>query len=243
LEGECVRLSLVIPCYNEARSLPALAARCAEVVAAEPECEIILVDNGSTDDTPAVLSREVAGKPGLRATRVEINTGYGAGILAGLAAARGDILGWTHADLQTDPMDAVTGLALFKSAADPQRLFVKGLRYGRPASDVAFTQGMSLFESLLLGRLLRDINAQPTLFPRSFFARWRGAPSDFSLDLFAYATAKAEGLAVRRFPVLFAPRVHGVSSWNVDWAAKRKFIRRTLDYSFRLKRDFAEVGR
>ena len=238
-----MRLSLVIPCYNEARSLPALAARCAEVVAAEPGCEIILVDNGSTDDSPAVRARELAGKPGLRTLRVEVNTGYGAGILAGLGVATGEVIGWTHADLQTDPMDAVAGFALFKAAADPERLFVKGKRYGRPLGDVVFTQGMSIFESLLLGRALRDINAQPTLFPRSFFATWQGAPPDFSLDLFAYATAKAEGLAVRRFPVLFAPRVHGVSSWNIDWAAKQKFIRRTLGYSFRLRRAFADRAR
>lgn len=238
-----MRLSLVIPCYNEARSLPALAARCAEVTAADPDIEVILVDNGSTDDSARVMAEALAGKTGVRSLRVEVNTGYGAGILAGLAAAEGDILGWTHADLQTDPMDAKTGFDHFKSAPEPRRLFVKGLRYGRPVSDVVFTQGMSLFETLLLARPLRDINAQPNLFPRSFYETWKDPPGDFSLDLFAYASAKAKGLKVRRFPVLFAPRAHGVSSWNVDWAGKRKFIQRTLDFSFVLKRRLAAAER
>jgi polyisoprenyl-phosphate glycosyltransferase len=235
-----MRLSLVIPCYNEARSLPKLVARCVEVVAAEPDCEIILVDNGSTDDSPDVLARELAGKQQVRSVRVPVNRGYGYGILEGLRACEGDILAWTHADLQTDPMDAVRGFALYKADGNPQSLFVKGARYGRPFADVAFTFGMSVFETVWMGCALRDINAQPTMFPRSFFDTWRGAPDDFALDLFAYAEAKAAGLRVRRFPVLFAPREHGTSHWNVNWRAKMKFIRRTLDFSLRLRREIAD---
>lgn len=231
-----MRLSLVIPCYNEARSLPALATRCAELTATDPDIEVILVDNGSIDDTREIMTQVLAGKANVRSVRVDVNTGYGAGILAGLAAATGDILGWTHADLQTDPMDALTAFNVFKATDQPDQLFVKGLRYGRRFADVVFTHGMSVFETLLLSRPLRDINAQPNLFSRAFYERWGAAPADFSLDLFVYASAKAMGLKVKRFPVLFAPRVHGVSSWNVDWAAKRRFIQRTMDFSFRLRR-------
>jgi glycosyltransferase involved in cell wall biosynthesis len=234
-----VRLSLVIPCYNEARSLPQLIARCSEVFAAEPACEIVLVDNGSTDDSADVLARELANKTGIRSVRVPVNRGYGHGILEGLRSSGSEILGWTHADLQTDPMDAVRGLAMFRNERDPNRLFVKGSRYGRPVADVVFTFGMSFFETLWMGRAMRDINAQPTLFPRTFLESWRDPPEDFALDLFAYAEAKSSGMKVRRFPVLFAPRQHGVSHWNVDWKAKAKFIRRTLDFSFRLRREIA----
>ncbi len=237
-----MKLSLVIPCYNEARSIPDLARRCRDVLLSEPDGEIILVDNGSTDDSPAVLEQAVAGAGGLRSIRVPVNQGYGHGILSGLAAAQGDILGWTHADLQTDPMDAVRGLELFRRAADPSQLFVKGQRYGRRFSDVAFTTGMSAFETMLMLRPLRDINAQPTLFPRSLFERWRSPPDDFALDLYAYVSAKAAGLEVRRFPVRFGERVHGVSHWNVDWKSKVKFIRRTMDYSLRLRRELAAGG-
>jgi polyisoprenyl-phosphate glycosyltransferase len=238
-----VRLSLVIPCYNEARSLPQLVARCAEVVAAEPACEIVLVDNGSTDDSPDVLARELAGKSGIRRVRVPVNRGYGHGILEGLRTCDSEILGWTHADLQTDPMDAVRGLALFRNERDPSRLFVKGARHGRPIADVAFTFGMSLFETLWIGHAMRDINAQPTLFPRALMESWRDPPEDFALDLFAYAEAKSSGMKVRRFPVLFAPRQHGVSHWNIDWKAKARFIRRTLSFSVRLRREIASRKR
>jgi len=228
-----MRLSLIIPCYNEAANLPLLLEHCCKLTEQE-DIELILVDNGSTDDSPLVLKTLLPSYPGCRSVRVDINQGYGFGILAGLKAASGDILGWTHADMQTDPQDALIGLELFEKHG--LNSFVKGRRYGRPLADVAFTVGMSFFETVLLGKPLWDINAQPTLFTRQFFETWRKPPHDFSLDLFAYYQARQAGLNVYRFPVLFGARAHGVSHWNVNWAAKRKFIRRTLDFSLELRR-------
>ena len=226
-------LSLVIPCYNEAANLPLLLERCGALVI-EPGVEVILVDNGSTDETPRVLREMLPKVPCCRSVRVPINQGYGAGILAGLAAADGDILGWTHADMQTDPQDVLHGLALFRRRG--RELFVKGRRCGRPLADALFTAGMSLFETLLLARPMRDINAQPTLFSRGFYRSWQSPPHDFSLDLFAYHQALVAGLEVQRFPVRFGERAHGVSHWNVNWMAKWRFIHRTLAYSLQLKR-------
>ncbi len=231
-----MRLTLVIPCYNEAKNLPLLVARLREIFVRD-DIEAILVDNGSTDDSPAVLAALLAKPSRIRSVRVDTNQGYGFGILAGLAAATGDIIGWTHADMQTDPADALRALEMFDASPHPEALFVKGKRYGRPVADVVFTVGMSLFETLLMRRRMWDINAQPTLFPRAFFADWREAPHDFSLDLFAYYQALHRGLHVARFPVRFGERAHGSSHWNVNWQAKLRFIRRTVDYSLRLRKD------
>ena len=154
--------------------------------------------------------------------------------MSGLKAAKGEILGWTHADMQTDPQDTLFGLELFEKHGDD--IFVKGRRYGRPFMDVVFTVGMSVFETFLLARPMWDINAQPTMFSRRFFESWTAPPDDFSLDLYAYYQAQSYGLKVHRFPVRFGERAHGVSHWNVNWAAKRKFIRRTVDFSLQLKK-------
>lgn len=234
------KLSLVIPCYNEARNLPLLIARLKEVFATD-DIEAILVDNGSTDDTPAVLAEQLAGQSAIRTTRVDVNQGYGYGILAGLREARGGILAWTHADMQTDPQDALIGLRMFETAQRPQALFVKGRRHGRPLADVVFTVGMSIFETLLMRRRMWDINAQPTMFPRAFFERWRSPPHDFSLDLYAYYEALHQGLEVRRFPVNFGARAHGSSHWNVNWRAKMRFIKRTMDFSLRLRKELRQT--
>lgn len=228
-----MRLSLVIPCYNESANLPLLLERCKGVTRL-PGAEVVLVDNGSTDESPLVLSELLPRYPGCHSVRVERNQGYGHGILEGLRAARGEILGWTHADMQTDPQDALCGMVLFEQHGP--NIFVKGRRYGRPFGDVVFTVGMSVFETVLLGKPMWDINAQPTMFSRAFFESWREPPYDFSLDLFAYYQARRMDLAVHRFPVRFGERAHGVSHWNVNWAAKRKFIRRTVDFSLKLNK-------
>lgn len=228
-----MRFSLIIPCYNEAANLPLLLERC-KALAVTPDVEVVLVDNGSTDSTAGVLEKLLPKFPGCRSIRVEKNQGYGFGIVSGFKAAKGEILGWTHADMQTDPQDALRGLELFKKYGND--IFVKGQRYGRPFMDVVFTVGMSVFETVLLGRPMRDINAQPTMFSRRFFESWITPPDDFSLDLYAYYQAQSYGLKVHRFPVRFGERAHGVSHWNVNWAAKRKFIRRTVDFSLQLKK-------
>lgn len=232
-----MKFSLVIPCYNEAKNLPLLLERCAKVAAIDG-VEVILVDNGSSDDSAEILKNLLPNYPGCRSVRVEKNQGYGFGILAGLNAANGDVLGWTHADMQTDPYDFIRGLDFF--AQDSGSLFVKGSRYGRPIADVLFTVGMSIFETVLLRTLLWDINAQPTMFRRDFYLHWKDAPYDFSLDLYAYYSAKKYKCSVKRFPVLFGQRAHGVSHWNISWFAKWKFIRRTVEFSLRLRKQIVD---
>lgn len=229
-----MRCSLIIPCYNEAANIPLLLAHCQPLYDAG-DIEILLVDNGSTDKTKQILQEHLGKYPHCRSLRLEHNRGYGYGILQGLRAAKSEILGWTHADLQTDPRDVLRALEHFDVSSES--IFVKGKRYGRPISDTLFTWGMSAFESALLRTLFWDINAQPTLFHRSFFKSWSGPPNDFSLDLFAYYYAKQKHLNIRRIDVQFGARAHGVSSWNTSWKNKKKFIKRTVDFSLKLRQD------
>ena len=230
-------LSLIIPCYNESKNLPLLLDRCAEIVKHKKDVEIIIVDNGSTDDTPVVLDDLALKYPFIIRTRVDNNQGYGNGILAGLDVAKNDILAWTHADMQADPSDILIGVKKFECSSTPEELFVKGKRYGRPIMDVVFTVGMSIFETLFMKKLMWDINAQPTMFHRGFLKDWRNPPSDFSLDLYAYYMAKFTSKKVVRFSVKFGNRVHGASHWNIGLLSKYRFIRRTLEYSLILKKE------
>jgi glycosyltransferase involved in cell wall biosynthesis len=228
-----MKLSLIIPCYNESANIPLLLERCHKLKM-NPDIEVILVDNGSTDNTADVLSQLLPSYTNCRSIPVNVNQGYGFGILSGLKAAKGEIIGWTHADMQTDPIDVLKGIELFEQYGS--NIFVKGRRYGRPLIDVLFTIGMSFFETLLLRKPLWDINAQPTLFSKDFFDTWKNPPHDFSLDLYAYYLALSQKLKIYRFPVLFAERAYGVSHWNVNWIAKWKFIKRTVSFSLNLRK-------
>lgn len=226
-------LSLVIPCYNEEENLPRLIACCAEKLSQE-DIEVIFVDNGSTDKTPDLLANLLADYSNGRSVRVEVNQGYGHGILSGLREAKGEIIGWTHADLQTDPADCIKGLDLFKRS-DKSKIFSKGKRFRRPFRDVLFSWGMSAFELLLLGKFLYDINAQPTLFHKDFFKSWHNPPHDFSLDLYAYYLAVSQNLKVKRFPVFFGAREAGVGS-NDTFEAKLRFSLRAFRFSVKLRK-------
>lgn len=227
-------LSVILPCYNEAKNIPHILQRFAEVMDRD-DIEVILVDNGSTDNSPQVLADLLPQYSFAKSIRVSVNQGYGYGIYSGLKIGTGRFLGWSHADMQTDPNDVLRGLALLEASAVPSRTFVKGWRRGRPWSDEVFSVGMSVFESLMLWTPLWEINAQPNLFPKELFDQCQDPPTDFSLDLYYYYKAVKSGLQIRRLDVEFGQRLHGHSHWNINWRSKIKFIRRTIDYTLKLK--------
>lgn len=217
------RYSIVVPCYNEEGSLRPLLEGFARL--GGKDAEVILVDNGSSDGTAAELERLLPLYPFASAVRVPVNKGYGFGILSGLAAASGEYVGWMHGDLQFDPGAAAEAAALAEKTGGG-KVFVKGLRRGRPLSDRFFTAAMSLFETLLMGARLEDINGQPTLFHRSLMETWTAPPHDFSLDLYAYVSAVRAGFRIARFEVVNSERTRGTSSWNRGlWSRLRLALR------------------
>jgi glycosyltransferase involved in cell wall biosynthesis len=224
--------SLVVPCYNEEGNIPVLASGFA---ALDGWGELILVDNGSSDGTGAAVAAAAERFPFVRAVSVSPNAGYGGGIKAGLAAAAGEYVGWTHADLQYDPAETAALLAGLRGSAGGKFLF-KGLRRGRPPADRFFTAAMSLVVSILFGRRMTDINAQPTLFHRSLLPAFAAAPDDFSLDLFVFAAALRAGFRIERAPVRLLPRAAGRSSWNRGLGSRLALSARTAAAAVRIRR-------
>ena len=215
-------LSVVIPCYNESRALPELIKNCAEVHSEHQHVEFILVDNGSSDDTEKILIAAAKKYFWINPVFIKENEGYGNGIKRGIEAASGDVICWTHADLQTRLSDILVGLQWMRKGG--KQCFVKGSRQGRPLVDAFFTFGMSIFETLLLRTTLWDINAQPNMFHKSLKKAVLKGPDDFAFDLYVYHLAKKHNFKVFRFPVTFLPRKHGTSSWNDGIVARIRFI-------------------
>jgi glycosyltransferase involved in cell wall biosynthesis len=97
-------LSLVIPCYNEQENVPTLLERVGGALAKVGRpFEVILIDDGSTDQTPQLLRDGMATYPWLRVIRMARNVGQSAAFEAGFEAARGQVVATIDADLQNDP--------------------------------------------------------------------------------------------------------------------------------------------
>ena len=163
-------LSIIVPCYNEEKNIPLILVKFNEIIDRD-DIEVLLVNNGSTDNSKNIMNQLVPNFSFARVVTVENNQGYGFGITSGLKEAKGEFIGYTHADMQTDPADVLKALDIIEKQENPKNCYVKGDRKGRAIFDQFFTMGMSAFETIYLGKKLWDINAQPNIFHRSFFEK------------------------------------------------------------------------
>ena len=228
------KLSIVIPCYNESANIPALLDKLEAIQ--NRQTEIILVDNGSTDETAVVLEEELVDKkPFLKSVSITQNIGYGHGIKTGFKEAAGDVIAWTHADLQTDPIDVMNAYSIYMEKTNNKKCILKGKRIGRNLFDTFFTFGMGVLSSFLMGVKLSDINAQPKMFHRSFLEKMANAPDDFSLDLYFLYQARVNGYEILEYPVHFGKRLHGNAKGGGTMQGKWKLIKRTWGFMNELK--------
>jgi glycosyltransferase involved in cell wall biosynthesis len=233
-----MKLSIIVPCYNEAKNIPLILEKFASIIKT-PNIEILFVNNGSKDTSHEVFNQMISKYSFAKVIKIEINQGYGFGITSGLCEAKGEYIGYMHADMQTDPADPIKAFEIIERQPNPRNCFVKGNRKGRPLFDQFFTMCMSLFETIYLGTKLWDINAQPNIFHRSFFDNIKhNCPKDYSLDLYFLYMANKKKLNVIRFDVMFQDRIHGSSNTNTGHASKWKIIKRTIEFRLKLKKGF-----
>lgn len=128
-ENPTLDLSIVLPVYNEAGSLPNLIPELTNVLQQlDRSYEIIAVDDGSSDDSLAVLRRLQRAEPRLRIVQFRRNFGQTAGFAAGFDYARGDIIVTLDADGQNDPADIPR---LLEKMAEGNYDLVSGWRQNR----------------------------------------------------------------------------------------------------------------
>ena len=161
---------------------------------------------------------------------VQVNKGYGFGIMAGVREANGQIIAWTHADMQTDPGDILEIFNKYYSQILSGKFYAKGRRVDRNPADVFFTWGMSIISSVWLGARFNDINAQPKIFAKSFLKHLHNPPDDFSLDLYFMYQAYKNNVDLIEFPVSFAQRQYGLAKGGGTYSGKYKLIVRTIKY-------------
>ena len=207
------KITIVIPCYNEANSLPVLIDQMKSV---KLSCKFVLVDNGSNDSTESLLGSMSLPK-NIRFVRKPINTGYGAGIKYGLKNIDTELVGWMHADLQQNLniLSKLDKKLSFLSNSDPEKLFaLKGLRTGRSTLEIFFSAGVSVLTSAIFFKRCWDIAGQPNIFRFKDLWFLESSPDDHKFEFYVYIKFKFLGGSYMRFDAPFLNRRFGKSSWD-----------------------------
>jgi glycosyltransferase involved in cell wall biosynthesis len=204
------RVSCVLPAYDEAESLPQTVSEWdAALGRLAADHEIIVVDDGSTDDTGLVLRDLAARFARVRVVTHPTNRGYGAALVDGFERAAFPLLFFTDADGQYDPDD----LRPFLERIDTADLVV-GYRRHRadPAARSLLSRGYNLITRRMLGTSLRDVNCAFKLMRRDAYRRLRLASPGFGINAELALDARRAALAIVELPVRHRPRRAGRST-------------------------------
>jgi dolichol-phosphate mannosyltransferase len=213
------RVVMVVPTYNEALNLPDLVAR---LRAAQPQVDVLVVDDGSPDGTGDLAEEMAAADPGVSVLHRAAKEGLGAAYLHGFRVAldRGyDVVGEMDADGSHQPeqlhllLDALRGADLVIGS----RYVPGGSVVNWPLRRQLLSRGGNLYTRLLLGMRVRDATAGYRLFRRTTLERIDldrivSLGYVFQADL-AFRTVQA-GLRVAEVPIEFVERVHGSSKMS-----------------------------
>jgi dolichol-phosphate mannosyltransferase len=207
-------ISVVVPVRNEGPNILPLVAEI-EAALAGVAHEIVYVDDGSSDDTPARLAAAAAGGAPLRALRHQGSCGQSAAIVSGVKAARGAWIATLDGDGQNDPADIprLWARAQAEGAGRSEALLVAGHRVHR--RDTLVKRVTSRIANRIRARLLRDATPDTgcglKLFPRALFLE---LPHFDHMHRFLPALVLRQGGRVVSEPVNHRPRVRGVSNYG-----------------------------
>lgn len=225
-------ISFVMPCYNEEESVEVTIRRLfAAFDEAGVPLELVAVDNGSADRTGEILGRLSARDPRVRVVRVELNQGYGNGILTGLPHARARWVGIVPADGQVDAEDVVRLWdAVSAARADVVAKVRRRFRMDGAQRRVVSVAYNGLMQLLWPGLGTLDVNGTPKILSREALAAMRLSERGWFLDPEIMIKAHYLGLRVLELNVFARMRGNGVS--HVRAGTCWDFVRGIAAYRF-----------
>lgn len=221
-------ISLVLPAYNEAENIEPMVAEAVPALEGNAEdYEIVVVDDGSADDTAAVTKRVAEQNPRVRLVQHPVNKGFGAAVFSGFTNATKEWIFYTDADRQF-VLGELEKFVPYMNEVD----LIAGYRAPRrdPFLRVLYGKGWSTLCTLLFGYTVRDVDCGFKLFRREIIEELapqiasRGAT--FSIEWLV--RAKRAGYRFVELPVTHRPRAAGSQTGanvNVVVRAFRELLR------------------
>ncbi|MGB9751637.1 MAG: glycosyltransferase family 2 protein [Roseiflexus castenholzii] len=225
-----MHLSLVIPCFNESDSIEQMREQLNAIrseLARRGPFELVLVDDGSTDDTYERLKSAFADWEQVQIVRHERNRGLGAALRTGFAHARGEVIVVTDSDgtypfttipdmldMLTPDVDIVTS-----SAYHPQ-----GGVEGVPAYRLLFSQGASLIYRTLVNRHIHTYTAMYRAYRRRVVEAVPPTLEGYVVMAEILVNALLAGYRVAEYPAVLHVRKFGQSKAKI-WRITRSHLR------------------
>ncbi len=204
--------SVVIAVLNEAENVEAVCDETCAALDGGPPYEIVFVDDGSDDATPAILARLAAARPQVCVVRHPQRCGKSSALRTGAHAARGAWIATLDGDGQNDPTDLPPMIAAALAAGEPQPI-VAGIRVRRddPPSRLVATRIANGFRRRVLDDDCPDTGCGVKVFPRDAFL---DLPLFEGQHRFLPALFKMYGHPLINREVKHRARMHGVSKYT-----------------------------
>ncbi len=225
-----LKLSIVVPVYNEARTVGTLIEK---VRALDLDKEIIVINDGSSDGTREALRPYEREGSDVRVHHSPVNLGKGASVRIGFSYATGDVVTVQDADLELDPHEYHKMLIpILDGSADVvygSRFLGQG-RKGRLTFYLA-NRGLSVLTNLLYGSHLTDIESCYKMIRRDVLPQLKLTASRFEIEPELTAQVLKRGLRVVELPIGYNPRSHNEGkkiSWRDGFSAVAMLVSQRL---------------
>ena len=224
-------ISIVVPVYNEARTVADVIERLIAIDLPAPR-EILVVNDGSTDGTREVLDK-VTQRPELRIIHAEKNGGKGSAIRIGFAQATGTIVAIQDADLELDPAQLAE---LTQPILDGRTRVVYGSRFlaGRPDApwlSIFANQVLTGTTNLLFGSRLTDMETCYKVMEREIAQSLNLESNRFDIEPEITAKLLRAGHSILELPIRFEPRSRAQGK-KIGWRDGFRAIQVLFKYRF-----------
>jgi glycosyltransferase involved in cell wall biosynthesis len=205
-------ISLVIPMFNEEANIDHAVRYAVDALSQHArEYEIIIVDDASTDQSPEIVRRAIAGNQKIRLIRHDFNLKLGASLRTGFDAAQFELILYMDADLPFDP--DVLGRAI-RAMNVTRADLISGYRFDRTTEGpkrTFYTIAYNWLIRLLFNIYIRDINFSFKLMRREVLQAIALRSEGSLIDAELIVKARNHGFFIQQIGLDYFPRVHGTS--------------------------------